>query len=187
MKPIGPLMWEHRLIERFIEILNAEIGKIREQNAINLIILDQAVDFFRTYSDRTHHGKEEEILFRDLAKKNLSPDHERIMNELVNEHIQARAMVGGLVAAKGRYIAGSNTGIAEISDCLKGLVEFYPRHILKEDKHFFFPCLDYFTKAEQDKMLQEFWEFDRQMIHEKYTKLVEELLGQKVLQPGKRK
>jgi hemerythrin-like domain-containing protein len=48
MKPIGPLMWEHRLIERFIEILNAEIGKIREQNAINLIILDQAVDFFRT-------------------------------------------------------------------------------------------------------------------------------------------
>lgn len=187
MKPIGPLMWEHRLIERFIEILNAEIGKIREQSAINIILIDQAVDFFRTYSDRTHHGKEEEILFRDLAKKNLSPDHERIMNELVNEHIQARAMVGGLVAAKGRYIAGSNTGIVEISDCLKGLVEFYPRHIIKEDKHFFFPCLDYFTKAEQDKMLQEFWEFDRQMIHEKYTKLVEEFLGQKVLQPGKRK
>jgi len=187
MKPIGPLMWEHRLIEKLVEILRTEISNIREQNGINIILIDQAVDFFRTYSDRTHHGKEEEILFRDLAKKNLTPDHERIMAELINEHIQARKMVGSLVAAKGKYIAGSENGLAEISDCLSRLVEFYPRHIVKEDKHFFFPCLDYFSQEEQDKMLQEFWEFDRQMIHEKYTKLVEEFLGPKILQPGKAK
>lgn len=185
MKPIGPLMWEHRLIEKLVETLKAEIGKIREQNAVNVVLMDQAVDFFRTYSDRTHHGKEEEILFRDLANKKLSPDHERIMAELINEHVQARKMVGNLVSAKGRFLAGSNNGLAEISECLSGLVEFYPKHIIKEDKHFFFPCLDYFSQEEQDKMLQEFWEFDRQMIHEKYTKLVEEFLGQKVMQPGK--
>ena len=89
--------------------------------------------------------------------------------------------------SEGKYIAGSENGLAEISDCLSRLVEFYPRHIVKEDKHFFFPCLDYFSQEEQDKMLQEFWEFDRQMIHEKYTKLVEEFLGPKILQPGKAK
>jgi len=27
------------------------------------------VDFFRTYADSTHHGKEEDILYRDLIKK----------------------------------------------------------------------------------------------------------------------
>ena len=69
MKPIGPLMWEHRLIEKLVQTLKTEIGKIREQDEINIVLIDQAVDFFRTYSDRTHHGKEEEILFRDLAKK----------------------------------------------------------------------------------------------------------------------
>ena len=107
------------------------------------------------------------------------------MGELINEHVQARKMVGNLVDAKKRYLAGSSSGPAQIADCLDGLVEFYPKHIIKEDKHFFFPCLDYFSREEQDKMLQEFWEFDRQMIHEKYAKLVEEFLGQKVLRPGK--
>lgn len=187
MKPIGPLMWEHRLIEKLVLTLNTEITKIHEQNAINIIHIDQAVDFFLTYSDRTHHGKEEEILFRDLAKKPLSPDHKNIMKELIEEHVQARKMVGKLIEAKKMYLAGADNGLAEISECLSGLVKFYPKHIIKEDKHFFFPCLDYFSREEQDKMLQEFWDFDRQMIHEKYTKLVEEFLGQKVLQPMKSK
>ena len=109
------------------------------------------------------------------------------MNELIEEHVIARKMVGKLLEAKKMYLAGSNNGLAEISECLKGLVEFYPEHIVKEDKHFFFPCLDYFSQEEQDKMLQEFRDFDRQMIHEKYTKLVEEFLGHKVLQPMKSK
>jgi hemerythrin-like domain-containing protein len=50
----------------------------------------------------------------------------------------------------------------------------FPKHIEKEDKHFFYPILDYFTGKEQDAMLQEFWEFDKKMIHEKYKKVVEE-------------
>jgi hemerythrin-like domain-containing protein len=63
----------------------------------------------------------------------------------------------------------------EALDLLKGLTEFCPQHIEKEDKHFFFPCMNYFTPAEQQRMLQEFWEFDKKMIHEKYTKIIEEL------------
>jgi hemerythrin-like domain-containing protein len=54
------------------------------------------------------------------------------------------------------------------------LTDFYPKHIEKEDKHFFYPCQEYLTKEEQEKMLVEFWEFDRKMIHEKYNKVFEE-------------
>lgn len=183
MKPIGPLMWEHRLIEEMIRLLNKEVESIISTNEINLILIDQAVDFFRTYSDRTHHGKEEEILFRELAKKPLSDDHRRIMEELIEEHVQARKKVGRLIEAKKQYLTGS-AGSKPIADCLKELTAFYPPHIIKEDKHFFFPCLNYFSEAEQQQMLQEFWEFDRKMIHEKYAKLVEEFLGQKVIRPG---
>jgi hemerythrin-like domain-containing protein len=185
MKPIGPLMWEHRLIENMIQVLKSEIKKITEQNTVNVLLIDQAVDFFRIYADRTHHGKEEDILFRDLAKKSLSPDHKRIMDELVKEHIQARLKVGRLVDAKKKYLGGSNAALSSIRECLSELVNFYPKHIEKEDKEFFFPCMDYFTQAEQKNMLDEFWEFDRNMIHEKYRSVVEEFLGQKVLRPGK--
>lgn len=172
MKPIGPLMWEHRLIERLLKLFEGQIIKIRQENNIDPVFIDTAVDFIRIYADRTHHGKEEDILFRDLGKKKLSAEHARIMNELVEEHKYARTIVGKLVEAKEKILMGNKAVVKDMISCLKELSEFYPKHIEKEDKHFFFPLLEYFSKEEQDAMLNEFWEFDRNMIHEKYTKLV---------------
>jgi hemerythrin-like domain-containing protein len=178
MKPIGPLMWEHRLIEEMLAVVGRETEKIRERRKVDPVFIDTAVDFIRTYADRTHHGKEEDILFRDLAKKQLSPEHARIMGELVEEHKHSRKTVGRLVEAKERYMRGEDTS-QEVVALLQELAHFYPVHIQKEDKHFFYPCMAYFTKAEQDRMLQEFYEFDRKMIHEKYGKLVETLKDRK--------
>jgi len=175
VKPIGPLMIEHRLIERMIAIVKEELDDIEEGKKADPVFVDLYVDFARTYADRCHHGKEEDILFRDLAKKKLSPEHKKTMGELVEEHIYARKTVGELVAAKDRYVQGNRDALKDVAAKLKALAEFYPKHIEKEDKHFFFPILDYFTKQEQDAMLQEFWEFDRKLIHEKYQKLVEKL------------
>jgi len=183
MKPIGPLMWEHRLIEQMVNLLRSEIDRITDRKTVNLILIEQAVDFFRIYADRTHHGKEEDILFRDLSEKKLSPEHRDIMNELIREHIHGRALVRKLVEARDIYINGYAEALPHIARELNELVEFYPTHIEKEDKRFFFPCLDYFTQAEQDRMLQEFRAFDRNMIHEKYRTVVETFLGEKVARP----
>jgi hemerythrin-like domain-containing protein len=173
MKPIGPLMREHRLIERLVAVLNNELKKMNEKNKANVELLTVAVDFFRTYADRTHHGKEEDILFRELAKKKLNPEHERIMKELVAEHVHARKTVSALVDAKNDYSRGNPESLKEIFALLGELVSFYPAHIEKEDEHFFYPILEYFSKKEQDDMLSEFWEFDRMLIHEKYQAIVE--------------
>ena len=185
MKPIGPLMWEHRLIEQMVALLRGEIDRITSKNTVNVILIEQAVDFFRTYADRTHHGKEEEILFRDLAQKKMSPEHAKIMDDLVREHVRGRELVRKLVEAKDLYVNGYADALPHMARELKELVDFYPRHIEKEDKHFFFPCLDYFTEAEQDRMLQEFRAFDRNMIHEKYRTMVENFLGKKVMKPAR--
>ena len=171
MKPIGPLMWEHRLIERMLRSFESEISKINEQKKVNPLFIDTAVDFIRIYADRLHHGKEEDILFRDLMKKKLSPEHARIIDELMEDHRYARKTTGMLVDAKERYLKGENT-VEEVITLMKELARFYPVHIEKEDKHFFFPCQEYFSKEELDKMLAEFYEFDRKMIHEKYEKIV---------------
>ncbi|MFA5079175.1 MAG: hemerythrin domain-containing protein [Dehalococcoidia bacterium] len=175
MKPIGPLMREHRLIERMIALMGREIEQINASGKVNTGFIMVAVDFIRTYADRTHHGKEEDILFRELAKKSLIPEHKKIMDELVQEHITARNMVAQLVNAREIYLTGSSKSFTDILDLLKKLTGFYPVHIEKEDKHFFYPCLEYFSKQEQDAMLDEFWEFDRKLIHEKYQRTVEEL------------
>jgi hemerythrin-like domain-containing protein len=172
MKPIGPLMWEHRLIEEMLKKIKEEVGIIRRNNRFNPVYIDTIVDFIQLYADRTHHGKEEDILFKALGEKPLSMDHKRIMEELVTEHVYSRQTVARLIAAKEQYMNGDEAMLHDVIDILLKLASFYPEHIYKEDKTFFYPIMEYFTDQEQQEMLLAFWEFDRKMIHEKYRKVV---------------
>ncbi|MCG2711435.1 MAG: hemerythrin domain-containing protein [Candidatus Omnitrophica bacterium] len=173
MMPVGPLMIEHRLIERMIRIMEANLESIRKNNKVDPVFVDTAVDFISIYADRCHHGKEEDILFRDLAKKNISEEHKRIKGELIEEHKKGRNNVRKLVEAKAEYVGGNQNALKDIVSNMETLAKFYPKHIEKEDKHFFIPCMEYFTDAEKEAMLNEMYEFDRNMIHEKYTGVVE--------------
>ena len=148
MKPIGPLMWEHLTIERILSLFQAKSSWMQQENSIDLIFIDTSVDFMRTYADRTHHGKEEEILFRDLYRKKLSPEHARMMTELIEDHKYTRTLTGRLVEVKEKYVNGDKAALRDVVSCLKALAEFYPPHIEKEDKHFFFSIMDYFSKEE---------------------------------------
>ena len=174
MKPIGPLMIEHRLIERMVKLLAAEVEKIKKDSEVNTNLINVGVDFFRTYADRVHHGKEEEILFRELAQKQLTVEDNDMMQRLIQEHIWARQAVSKLSAANCQYIEGGKSALKVMIYEIDKLVKFYPLHIEKEDKHFFIPIMDYFSKEEQSTVLEQFWVFDRNMIHEKYRRIVEE-------------
>ncbi len=175
MLPIGPLMIEHRLIERMIRLMDKELQKIEKNNTVNTGFIDVAVDFLRSYADRCHHGKEEDILFRDLSKKQISTEHNNIMEELLKEHAVGRIKVKKLAEANGKYARGDKSAVPDIVCNMEFLVGFYPQHIEKEDKHFFIPCMEYFSHAEKDDMLDEEREFDRKLIHERYAKIVEAL------------
>lgn len=175
MQARAPLMIEHRLIERMLQLIKREATSIRETKKINPVFIDNAVDFIRIYADRTHHGKEEDILFRDLAKKDMSPEEKRIMSELVEEHVLGRKTVSDLVDAKKRQFSGDSSALAMMVEKLEFLVSFYPRHIEKEDQVFFPAMMKYLSVEDQERMLREFWEFDRNMIHQKYRDVVEEL------------
>jgi hemerythrin-like domain-containing protein len=97
------------------------------------------------------------------------------MEELVREHVLARQTVGELVGAKERYLEGDTEALDTVLEKLDVLVSMYPGHIEKEDEHFFLPVMEYLSEAEQDDMLEEMWEFDRSMIHEKYRSVVDRL------------
>jgi hemerythrin-like domain-containing protein len=175
MQVRAPLMIEHRLIERMLALISKEAKRIRETNVVNPVFIGNAVDFIRVYADKTHHGKEEDILFRDLAQKDMTGEEEKVMDELIQEHVLGRKTVAELLDAKKRHFAGDYSATAMVIEKLEFLISFYPRHIEKEDKVFFPAMMKYFTEEAQEEMLQEFWEFDRNMIHQKYRHLIEEL------------
>jgi hemerythrin-like domain-containing protein len=176
MQARGPLMVEHRLIERMLTVVRTKLAEIESTRKVDPLFVDTAVDFVRTYADRTHHGKEEDILFRDLKKKPLSAEDRRIMNELIEEHVFGRQTTKALVEANMRYRNGDAAALDVIAAKLRTLTEFYPKHIEKEDKVFFPSVRAYFTELEDQDMLAEFWEFDRRMIHEKYKAVVQGLV-----------
>jgi hemerythrin-like domain-containing protein len=174
MLPIGPLMIEHRLIEKMITVIKKVIARSEQQGKINPEFIDLAVDFIRMYADRCHHGKEEDILFRDLNKKPLTAEHKKIMDDLIEEHRQGRKTVADIVESKGRYLKGDQEALPLLLDRMKFLVDFYPKHIEKEDRHFFMPIMNYFSLEEKEVMLQEELEFDKNLIHDIYKNKISE-------------
>lgn len=172
MLPIGPLMIEHRLMERMLALLKKEADRIEREKNINAEFLDTAIDFNRTYVDRGHHGKEEEILLKELGEKDLSDEHRRIIREILEEHDQARKAIAELEDRKTDFLKGDRESLSGLVRTARFLVELYTGHIAKEDNHFFLPCMEYFSREEKDAMLEREHEFDRDLFHQIYREKV---------------
>ncbi len=175
--PIGPLMIEHRLIERMIALMSNRLKRLRKEKQIDPLFIEKAVHFIRVYADECHHGKEEDILFRELQNRSLSQEHRRTIAELAEEHAWGRKTTGRLVKANENYRKGDQEALKTIETLLDDLVTFYPEHIQKEDKGFFIPAMDYFTDAEKDAMLKEGQVFDSELLHKEFDLMVSNLEG----------
>ncbi len=171
MLPIGPLMVEHRLIERVLRIMAAQVEAMKAANSADSVEVERIVHFIQVFADLCHHGKEEDILFRELARKEISPEHRRIMDELIGEHQLGRQLTASISQANERYRRGEEEALPAIADGFRRLVEFYPEHIRKEDKEFFIPVMDYFSREEKDAMLREGYEADSRLLHKEHEAL----------------
>lgn len=175
MQVRGPLMVEHEWIRKMLAVLKDALDEINAGGEVDPCFIDEVVDFFRTYADRTHHGKEEDILFRFLEGKKMSAPDRQAMDDLIADHDYARQVTMSLVETNRHYREGDYARLPEIAGALGSLVTFYPGHIAREDDHFFPETRAYMSNDEEQALLAEFGEFDRGMIHEKYRSLVKSL------------
>src|SRR5512136_294719 len=111
MLPIGPLMEEHRIIEKMIPHIRRAAERGRLDGRIDPRLLEIVLDFIRTYADRCHHGKEENILFAALESKPLTTAHRATLDELTEEHRQGRRAVGELSEAVDAYRRGEQDAL----------------------------------------------------------------------------
>lgn len=175
MLPIGPLMIEHRLIERMTRIVKELLAIIQTEKEGDPAQVERVIHFIKTYGDRCHHGKEENILFRELGRKNISPEHRRMMEELVEDHKLGRKITLSLKEANQRYQKGDAAALSAVAEGLRSLIEFYPNHIRKEDRNFFIPVMGYFSNEEKEAMIREGYESDSRLLHQEHADLVKRL------------
>jgi hemerythrin-like domain-containing protein len=162
------------MIEHMLALFAGEQRTITESGAVDYGFLDIAVDFFKTYVDKFHHGKEEDILFRELAAKPLSPEDRKILNELIDEHVRTRKTVEKLDSARRQQI-DKKIAPAEIAKHMETLIKWYPVHIEKEDKRFFLSAMNYLSSEEQAAMLEKSREFDRSFTQHRFVGIITEL------------
>ena len=96
--PTDILEREHRYIQKVVDGIEKILEQPDLEKTLNVDELGDVVDFMRSYADKCHHGKEEELLFPALIDKGV-PTQGCPVGVLKGEHIRGRSIVGAL--AKG--------------------------------------------------------------------------------------
>ena len=175
--PAGGLISEHRLLRRYLGLIKKDTSRMDQGKNPDRVLIERIIDFFHTYAHRCHYGKEEEILFRDLHLKKLAPEHKKVIDELVLDHIRERDLVDRLEIAKDKVWLGDSGALEAVLTNLKGIVNFYPGHMEKEERQLFPAAMAYFSEKEQENMLREFAQFNQNLIHEKYIQIADRYEG----------
>lgn len=146
--PLRQLVEEHVLIMRLVSLVPrllgvTDVGRVADQEVIL-----QAVDFIRSYADRFHHAKEEDILFGYFDQ---SLD---IIQVMLADHETARAHVRQVETAAR---AGEQ---ALVTAHLQSYAELLTEHIKKED-NILYPWMDrQLTTAEVGELYAKFAEVE---------------------------
>ena len=168
-KPIGILMIEHRLIER---ALNALEQKAASTDPPDVIAFAELIDFFGTYADATHHGKEEDIMFAVADHLNLAPELVRVLAELRQDHVRFRGYRKIMAAANRRLARGDQGSLEELVATAREFVPRLREHIKKEDKVFFKGFDELQSDRDREAMKKQFLAFDAERLHETYQRVV---------------
>lgn len=186
-KAIDVLMGEHRVIERVLAALEAHAGELSAGRRFERGPVRQFADFFGSYADACHHGKEEDLLFKRMADFGFPADDGPIA-VMLYEHTLGRRHVGALrtiAEAAGTVTASEQAAFAEHA---RDYVPLLRNHILKEDNVLYPMALQVLPPAELDRLAAEYDEFQRKVVgeaaYEEMQRLAERLVAAHPFDPG---
>ena len=177
MSPTEMLENEHRFIQKVVATAATLADRLAEGIDLETDMLQSIVEFMRTYADKCHHGKEEDILFPALAKKGV-PMRGCPVEALMREHQMGRTLVKRLAEAVDSYGKGEAASRDALIKSLRGIVELYPNHIWKEDFLLFPMTNKLMSPEDQASLRQEFEKVEERLqqdTHHRFEHLADKL------------
>jgi hemerythrin-like domain-containing protein len=178
MKPTEILKDEHRVIEQVLAALARMADQAQAQGTLNAEHARDAVEFFRNFADRCHHGKEEAHLFTRMEARGF-PREGGPTGVMLNEHEQGRAHVRAMAEAIDAAAAGDKSALERWIQLARGYVALLGQHIEKEDHCLFAMADQALTPADQAELAAQFESVEHEHMglgtHERYLKLANEL------------
>jgi len=178
MKPTEILSHEHRVIEQVLDCLERTADECRSAGTLDEQAVRAAIDFFRNFADRCHHGKEETHLFPAMEAKG-SPRHGGPIGAMLYEHEQGRACVREMEEAIEPAAAGDPAAQRRFVDRATRYVDLLREHIHKEDHCLFAMADQLFADSDQQRLLDAFSRVEAEEMgagtHEKYLAIANAL------------
>ncbi|TLD42125.1 MAG: hypothetical protein JETT_1605 [Candidatus Jettenia ecosi] len=127
--PVKKLVDEHVLIKRLLALIPSIVEYVETSIKVDKDLVLKCVDFIRTYADKYHHMKEEDILFKYVD------DKAEIIQVMFKDHDIGRGHIRQVVegAEKGNK--------AQIKEHILAYRDLLTQHIKKEDE-ILYPWID---------------------------------------------
>ena len=178
MQPTDILMNEHRLIEQVLNCLEKILKQCTIEKKLDRKSAKQAIDFFRSFADRCHHGKEESQLFPLMQANGFSGGCSPVV-VMLREHELGRLYIQGMDAAIDPAAAGDSESLNWFIQHGQSYLQLLREHIRKEDICLFPAANHRLTEKDQQLLLAAFEKVEAEEIgqgtHEACLKIANEL------------
>ncbi len=139
--PTEMLRHEHEVILRALAVLEVIGHRLEAGETVDRKALGWLRDFFGTFADKCHHGKEEQHLFPAMERHGI-PQEGGPLGVMLREHEEGRALVRAMAQDDDRQVA----------EAIRGYVGLLRAHIDKENE-VLFPLAEGVLTGEEQKGL----------------------------------
>ena len=99
MTPTEDLINEHKAIKVMLSIMNKIAENIEANKGYYIKDVEKIVDFLKTFADKCHHGKEENVLFPALVLAGI-PKENGPIGIMLREHTLGRGYIKEIIAKR---------------------------------------------------------------------------------------
>lgn len=162
MDPFEYLTLEHEKLEGMLDVLEALTGAAENGDELLREDLDAVIDYFREFSDLSHHDKEETILVPALIEAQLSW-YDGPLAELRREHRQERYLLRSLRHLVHQRADWSKDDRAHFVSLAREFIAFLRAHIKKENDVLFPLAKQKLPARRLAELVSEFQKLDREL------------------------
>src|SRR3989338_10205980 len=164
MQATKQLKEEHKAVKQALKILEKICKKLDKGENVDPKHLDDLLNFLRTFVDKCHHSKEEDVLFPAMEKAGV-PNEGGPIGMMLIEHDLGRGFIKGMVEGKD-FVKNARDYIALLTDRSE------------EEEGILYMIADMHIPAEeQKKLLKEFDKIEEEKVgkgkHEQFHKMLD--------------
>ena len=179
MQPIEHLVEEHRIIAKAVSVTQEFRTEIQSGAYIRPKRYWMLIDFWSTFADIVHHGKEEQVLFPAIEQQGGTSEFGDTIDQLVAEHMQLLGYISDLRRYAKPAFSGEEAARDKVIKCLDEYVKLTTPHLQLEDTELFPAAATILSEKEMARVAKEFKAMDtrtRPQVQSYYKTLVEKLM-----------